>query len=111
MLLVSGANVIITLNISAKRGQQEEAKAVFNFVQRSFETSGVNHYLYCRQTFKGEIWRKQAKVCQTFNHACSDLFVLSYVYTLRLIGQISYPGECGLTVHPQKQCHSLTNGL
>ena len=23
-------------------------------------------------------------------------------YTLRLIGQISYPGECDLIVHPQK---------
>ena len=28
--------------------------------------------------------------------------VLSYVYTLRLIGPISYPGECDLMFHPQK---------
>ena len=27
---------------------------------------------------------------------------LSYVYTLRLIGPISYPGECDLMVNPQK---------
>ena len=29
-------------------------------------------------------------------------FILSYVYTLRLIGPISHPGECDLTVHPRK---------
>ena len=29
-------------------------------------------------------------------------FWLSYVYTLRLIGPISYPGECDLMVHPRK---------
>ena len=27
---------------------------------------------------------------------------LSYVYTLRLIGPISYPDECDLMVHPRK---------
>ena len=27
---------------------------------------------------------------------------LSYVFTLRLIGPISYPDECDLTVHPRK---------
>ena len=27
---------------------------------------------------------------------------LSYLYTLRLIGPISYPGECDLMVHPRK---------
>ena len=29
-------------------------------------------------------------------------YVLSYIYTLRLIRPISYPGECDLIVHPQK---------
>ena len=31
-----------------------------------------------------------------------QMFLLGYVYTLRLIGQISYPGECDLMVRPQK---------
>ena len=35
----------------------------------------------------------------SYNPIRSDL---SYVCTVRLIGQISYPGECDLKVHPQK---------
>ena len=34
-----------------------------------------------------------------------DQFNSRYVYTLRLIWPISYPGECDLMVHPQK--HSV----
>ena len=30
------------------------------------------------------------------------IIVLRYVYTLRLIGPISYPGECDLMVHTRK---------
>ena len=32
---------------------------------------------------------------------------LSYGYTPRLIGPISYPGECDLMVHPQKYSVTL----
>ena len=31
-----------------------------------------------------------------------DLYVSSYVYILRLIGPISYPGECDLMIHSWK---------
>ena len=31
-----------------------------------------------------------------------DIFAISCVYTLRLIGRISYPGECDLTVQARK---------
>ena len=30
------------------------------------------------------------------------ILMLSYVYTLRLIGLILYPDECDLMVHPRK---------
>ena len=44
----------------------------------------------------------------TMTRQNDDNYTLSYVYTLRLIGPISYPGECDLMVHPQKYYESFS---
>ena len=50
-----------------------------------------DHYKFSKDGCKGRT---------IINNKC--IFYLSYVYTLRLISPISYPGECDLMVHSLK---------